>query len=163
MSILIEGVAETLELAGSLGFDPADLADVIEGGPLDAPTSRKTGTGPRSPPGRPASSREHSMAIRTCAKDSGLEVSERRRVAASIVEQYEAASDRKTVPPIPPAQTPKWPSNLAASQISASLATNRSEPLVTGTPDGSLGIPHSRHAPCDHSFRIVFLGTCRLD
>ncbi|MGC1406550.1 MAG: NAD(P)-dependent oxidoreductase, partial [Candidatus Dormiibacterota bacterium] len=37
MSILIEGVAEALELADRLGIDPAKLADTIEGGPLDAP------------------------------------------------------------------------------------------------------------------------------
>jgi 3-hydroxyisobutyrate dehydrogenase len=37
LSILIEGVAETLELADRLGIDPAKLADAIEGGPLDAP------------------------------------------------------------------------------------------------------------------------------
>jgi 3-hydroxyisobutyrate dehydrogenase len=37
MSILIEGVAEALELASQLGIDNAQLADAIEGGPLDAP------------------------------------------------------------------------------------------------------------------------------
>jgi 3-hydroxyisobutyrate dehydrogenase len=37
MSILIEGVAEALELADRLGIDSANLADAIEGGPLDAP------------------------------------------------------------------------------------------------------------------------------
>jgi 3-hydroxyisobutyrate dehydrogenase len=37
MSILIEGVAEALELAVRLGIDPDKLADAIEGGPLDAP------------------------------------------------------------------------------------------------------------------------------
>jgi 3-hydroxyisobutyrate dehydrogenase len=37
MSILIEGVAEALELAGDLGVDAAALAQAIEGGPLDAP------------------------------------------------------------------------------------------------------------------------------
>jgi len=37
MSILIEGVAEALELASQLGIDDAKLAEVIEGGPLDAP------------------------------------------------------------------------------------------------------------------------------
>jgi 3-hydroxyisobutyrate dehydrogenase len=37
MSILIEGVAEALELAGRLGIDPDKLAEAIEGGPLDAP------------------------------------------------------------------------------------------------------------------------------
>ena len=37
MSILIEGVAEALELAARLGIDDAKLAEAIEGGPLDAP------------------------------------------------------------------------------------------------------------------------------
>jgi 3-hydroxyisobutyrate dehydrogenase len=37
MSVLIEGVAEALELAGRLGIDAARLDEVIEGGPLDAP------------------------------------------------------------------------------------------------------------------------------
>jgi 3-hydroxyisobutyrate dehydrogenase len=37
MSILIEGVAEALELAARLGIDDAKLAECIEGGPLDAP------------------------------------------------------------------------------------------------------------------------------
>jgi 3-hydroxyisobutyrate dehydrogenase len=37
LSILIEGVAEALELASQLGIDPAGLDAVIEGGPLDAP------------------------------------------------------------------------------------------------------------------------------
>ncbi len=37
MSVLIEGVAEALELADRLGIDPDRLAEAIEGGPLDAP------------------------------------------------------------------------------------------------------------------------------
>jgi 3-hydroxyisobutyrate dehydrogenase len=37
MSILIEGVAEALELAAELNIDPGKLAEAIEGGPLDAP------------------------------------------------------------------------------------------------------------------------------
>jgi 3-hydroxyisobutyrate dehydrogenase len=37
MSILIEGVAEALELASQLGIDASLLDEVIEGGPLDAP------------------------------------------------------------------------------------------------------------------------------
>lgn len=37
MSILIEGVAEALELADQLGVDATQLAESIEGGPLDAP------------------------------------------------------------------------------------------------------------------------------
>jgi len=37
MCILIEGVAEALELASRMGVDPAGLEEVIAGGPLDAP------------------------------------------------------------------------------------------------------------------------------
>jgi 3-hydroxyisobutyrate dehydrogenase len=37
MSTLIEGIAEALELAGRLDIDPGQLAEAIEGGPLDAP------------------------------------------------------------------------------------------------------------------------------
>jgi 3-hydroxyisobutyrate dehydrogenase len=37
LSILIEGVAETMELADRFGIGHQQLADVIEGGPLDAP------------------------------------------------------------------------------------------------------------------------------
>jgi 3-hydroxyisobutyrate dehydrogenase len=37
MSILIEGVAETLQLADQLGIGHQELAEAIEGGPLDAP------------------------------------------------------------------------------------------------------------------------------
>lgn len=37
LSILIEGVAEALELADRLGIEHAKLAEAIEGGPLDAP------------------------------------------------------------------------------------------------------------------------------
>lgn len=37
MSVLIEGVAEALVLAGRLGIDAAQLEECIAGGPLDAP------------------------------------------------------------------------------------------------------------------------------
>ncbi len=37
MSVLIEGVAEALELVDRLGIDAGKLGQVIEGGPLDAP------------------------------------------------------------------------------------------------------------------------------
>ena len=37
MSAVIEGVAEALELADRLGVDSSELAEAIEGGPLDAP------------------------------------------------------------------------------------------------------------------------------
>ena len=39
MAILIEGVAEALELADRLGVDESKLSEVIEGGPLDAPVA----------------------------------------------------------------------------------------------------------------------------
>jgi 3-hydroxyisobutyrate dehydrogenase len=39
MAILIEGVAEALELADLLGVDESKLSEVIEGGPLDAPVA----------------------------------------------------------------------------------------------------------------------------
>jgi 3-hydroxyisobutyrate dehydrogenase len=37
MAVLIEGVAEALELADRLGIEASTLAEAIEGGPLDAP------------------------------------------------------------------------------------------------------------------------------
>jgi 3-hydroxyisobutyrate dehydrogenase len=37
LSMLVEGVAETMELADRLGIGHSQLAEVIEGGPLDAP------------------------------------------------------------------------------------------------------------------------------
>jgi 3-hydroxyisobutyrate dehydrogenase len=37
LAILIEGVAETMELADRLGIGHQELAEAIEGGPLDAP------------------------------------------------------------------------------------------------------------------------------
>ena len=37
MAVLIEGVAEALEMADRLGLDASKLDEVIEGGPLDAP------------------------------------------------------------------------------------------------------------------------------
>jgi 3-hydroxyisobutyrate dehydrogenase len=37
MSVLIEGVAEALELAARLGIDPDKVEEAIAGGPLDAP------------------------------------------------------------------------------------------------------------------------------
>ena len=54
--------------------------------------ARKTGRGPRRRPGRSASSREHSADIRAWAKVQGITVSERGRIPASVVKQYEAAT-----------------------------------------------------------------------
>ena len=54
--------------------------------------ARRTGRGQRRRPGRAASSREHSGDIRAWAKDHGIPVSERGRIPASVVQQYEAAT-----------------------------------------------------------------------
>jgi hypothetical protein len=54
--------------------------------------ARKTGRGPRRPPGRSASSRERSADVRAWAKVQGIAVSERGRIPASVVEQYQAAT-----------------------------------------------------------------------
>jgi Lsr2 len=54
--------------------------------------ARKTGRGPRRRAGRPASSRERSGGIRAWAKERGIAVSDRGRIPASVVEQYEAAT-----------------------------------------------------------------------
>ena len=52
--------------------------------------ARTAGRRPRRRPGRTAASRERSGDIRAWAKDHGLAVSERGRIPASVVEQYEA-------------------------------------------------------------------------
>ena len=56
--------------------------------------ARKAGRGQRRRPVRTASSREHSGDIRAWAKDQGIPVSERGRIPASVVEQYQSATTR---------------------------------------------------------------------
>jgi nucleoid-associated protein Lsr2 len=56
--------------------------------------ARKAGRGARRRSGRTGSSRERSADIRAWAKDQGIAVSERGRIPASVVEQYEAATRR---------------------------------------------------------------------
>jgi hypothetical protein len=56
--------------------------------------ARKKGRGPRRRTGRPASSRERSGDIRAWAKQAGIAVSERGRIPASVIDQYEAATQR---------------------------------------------------------------------
>jgi hypothetical protein len=55
-------------------------------------TCPQGGTGPRRRAGRSASSRERSGGIRAWAKDQGIAVSDRGRIPASVVEQYQAAT-----------------------------------------------------------------------
>ena len=52
--------------------------------------ARKAGRGPRRRTGRSAASRERSGDIRAWAKNHGITVSDRGRIPASVVEQYEA-------------------------------------------------------------------------
>ena len=56
--------------------------------------ARKAGRGHRRP-GRTAASRDRSGGIRAWAKGQGIAVSERGRIPASVVEQYEAATTRR--------------------------------------------------------------------
>jgi hypothetical protein len=56
--------------------------------------ARKAGRGPRRQGGRSAASRERSGDIRAWAKQAGIAVSERGRIPASVVEQYQAATTR---------------------------------------------------------------------
>ena len=54
--------------------------------------ARKAGRGQRRRAGRTAAGRERSGGIRAWAKDQGITVSDRGRIAASVAEQYEAAT-----------------------------------------------------------------------
>jgi hypothetical protein len=54
--------------------------------------ARSAGRGQRRRPVRTSSSRGRSGGIRAWAKDQGIAISERGRIPASVVEQYEAAT-----------------------------------------------------------------------
>jgi hypothetical protein len=54
--------------------------------------ARKAGRGQRRRPAHDASSRERSGDIRAWAKGHGIAVSERGRIPASVVQQYQAAT-----------------------------------------------------------------------
>jgi nucleoid-associated protein Lsr2 len=54
--------------------------------------ARKAGCGQPRRPGRTAGSRQRSGDIRAWAKEHGIAVSERGRIPASVVEQYQAAT-----------------------------------------------------------------------
>ena len=54
--------------------------------------ARKAGRGHRRRPGHTVASRDRSGGIRAWAKGQGIAVSERGRIPASVVEQYEAAT-----------------------------------------------------------------------
>jgi hypothetical protein len=54
--------------------------------------ARKAGRGTRRRPARPSSARERSSDIRAWAKAEGITISDRGRIPASVVAQYEAAT-----------------------------------------------------------------------
>jgi nucleoid-associated protein Lsr2 len=56
--------------------------------------ARRAGRAQARRPGRTAAGRQRSGDIRAWAKDHGLAVSERGRIPASVVEQYQAANGR---------------------------------------------------------------------
>jgi Lsr2 len=56
--------------------------------------ARKVGRGQRRRPGRTSASRERSGDIRAWAKDQGIAVSARGRIPATVVERYQAATQR---------------------------------------------------------------------
>jgi len=56
--------------------------------------ARKAGRSQSRRPGRAAASRQRSGDIRAWAKDNGITVSERGRIPAGVVEQYQAAKER---------------------------------------------------------------------
>ena len=55
--------------------------------------ARKAGHRPRSGPGRSASDRERSGEIRAWARGQGIAVSDRGRIPASVIKQYQAARE----------------------------------------------------------------------
>ena len=56
--------------------------------------ARRAGRGQRRQPGRAQSGRRPSSEVRAWAKDQGIAVSERGRIPADVVQQYEAATGR---------------------------------------------------------------------
>lgn len=58
-------------------------------------TPASSGGGQRSEGGRSVATRRNSGEIRTWAKEHGIEISERGRIPASVIEQYEAATSAR--------------------------------------------------------------------
>ena len=56
--------------------------------------ARKLGRGPHARPARTPSARRDSAAVRAWAKEHGIEMSERGRIPASVIELYEASTAR---------------------------------------------------------------------
>jgi hypothetical protein len=54
--------------------------------------ARKNGRGQRARPERTSAARRDSAAVRAWAKEHSIEISERGRIPASVIEQYQAAT-----------------------------------------------------------------------
>ena len=80
--------------------------------------ARKAGPGQRRRPARTAASRQRSVDIRAWAKARGLLVSDRGRIPASIVDQYQTATKRPLHTRSPSTRTSplRWPLARPASQ-----------------------------------------------
>ena len=108
MSILIEGVAETMALADRLDISHRDLAEVIEGGPLDAPI---------------AEAKLHKMDQRDFAAEFPLEWA-----LKDVDLAIDSAGD--DVPPLLAALSQQWHTAVAAGHgredVSAALLALRS-------------------------------------
>jgi hypothetical protein len=76
--------------------------------------ARKARRTPARRPGRTAVNRQRSSDIRAWASEHGLAVSDRGRIPAGVVEQYQAATEGKHTPPPPPAPIPASPSGRQA-------------------------------------------------
>src|SRR5216683_2641874 len=74
--------------------------------------ARKAGPGQRRRPARTTASRQRSADIRAWAKARGLLVSDRGRIPASVVDQYQAATKRPLHTRSPPTRT--QPAQMAA-------------------------------------------------
>ena len=82
----IEGTEDEVELsAKNAAAFRKQLAPYIE-------HARRSGRAQARRSGRTAAGRQHSGDIRAWAKEHGLAVSERGRIPASVVEQYQAAT-----------------------------------------------------------------------
>lgn len=86
--------------------------------------ARRAGPGQRRGPARTASSRQRSVDIRAWAKATGLAVSDRGRIPASVVDQYEATTRRPLRTPghhrhDPMRSEGRWPRPASQRRVAA--------------------------------------------
>ncbi len=115
LSILIEGVAETMELADRLGISHQQLADVIEGGPLDAPL---------------AGAKLHKMTAATTPRSSRWSGPSKTSTSRSAPR---VARRRRSWPRCLASGTPPWPPGTAA-RTSAPPASPCPPPTTLASP-----------------------------